>query len=69
MRPEGRVFETHGLKFADLACVFSRVIVLLIAYLSVPFGFFIILQHYNTKLHSIFCVMSCCHALSFADIL
>jgi len=41
------------------------------AHLSVSFGFAIIVQHYNTMLHRLcsFCVMSCCHNLSFVDVL
>jgi len=59
----------HSPKSVDLICVFSRVIVLLITYLSVPFVFLIIVQHYDTKLHCILCVMSYCFVVTLFRLL
>ena len=54
-----------GIKQTDLVCVFSCVILLLVADLSLSFGFVIIVQHYNTKVPCRFYVMSYCYVFRF----
>jgi len=65
--PKSFGIRNPGLKCVDSACVFSRVMVLLGADLSVSFGFVIIVQHYSRRLHCSFCVISYCHAFSCVD--
>jgi len=60
----------HHVKVFDFvsSCKHRKLIELgpqLCTYLSVSFGFAITVQHYNTRLHCSFCVMSCCHFFLF----